>query len=163
MLGRDGPAGDAVLGSVAAGDLVGEEDTPCERRRKPVRQPEMRIGLRQSRGHLPPPRGIDHRPGDVATAAEDDVRAAALQDRRAGSRRAACPQQRAKERDRRPAREARDLEGVELVAGFGDEPSLDAIRRPGERHRDAALPKRCRDRERREHVTGCSAGCDQAP
>ena len=163
MLGRDRPAGDAVLGSVAAGDLVGEEDAPRERRREPVREPEMGIGLRQRGGHLPPPRRIDHRPGHVAAAAEDDVRPAALQDRRAGARRAARPEQRADERDRRPAREAGDLERVELVAGLGDEPSLDAIRRPGERHRDAALAKRCRDRERREHVTGCSAGRDQAP
>ena len=163
MLGRDRPAGDAVLGSVAAGDLVGEKDAPRERRREPVRQPEMCIGFRQRRGDLPPPRRIDHRPGHVATAAQNDVRPAALQDRRAGARRAAGLEQRAEERNRRSAREAGDLEGVELVARLGDEPSLDAIRRPGERHRDAAFPKRCCDRERREHVTGCSAGRDQAP
>ena len=157
------PAGDAILRSVAAGDLVREEDAPRERRREPVREPEVGVGLGQRSGHLPPPGRVDHRPGDVAAAAEDDVRPAALQDRRAGARRAPGPDQRAQERDGRAAREAGDLERVELVARLGDEPSLDAIRRPGERHRDAALAERCRDCERREHVTGCSAGRDQAP
>ena len=46
---------------------------------------------------------------------------------------------RAEQRRRRPARQAGDLERVELVACLGNEPSLDAIRRPGERHADAAL------------------------
>ena len=163
MLGGHGPAGDAVLRAVAAGDLVREEDAPRERRREAVREPEVGVGLRQRGGQLPPPGRVDHRPGHVAAAAEDDVRPAALQDRRAGARRAAGPDQRAQERGRRAARKAGDLERVELVARLGDEPSLDAIRRPGERHRDAALAERCRDRERREHVTGCSAGRDQTP
>ena len=117
------------------GDRVGEEDAPRERRREPVREPEVGVRLRQRGRELPPPRRVDHRPGDVAAAAEDDVRPAPLQDRRAGARRAAGAQQRAEQRDRRPAREAGDLERVELVARLRDEPSLDAIRRPGERHR----------------------------
>src|SRR3546814_2864578 len=60
----------------------------------------------------------------------------APQDRRAGARGAAGTDQRAQQRERGPPREAGDLEGVEPVPGLGDEPSLDAIRRPGERHRD---------------------------
>jgi hypothetical protein len=89
------PAGDAVLRALAAGDVVGEEDALGERRREPVGQPEMRIRLGERGGELPPPRGVDHRPRDVAAAAEHDVRSAALQDRRAGTGSAARRDQRA--------------------------------------------------------------------
>ena len=55
MLRRDRPAGDAVLRAIAAGDLVGEEDAPRERRREPVREPEVGVRLGQRGGHPPPP------------------------------------------------------------------------------------------------------------
>ena len=127
------------LRAVPAVDRVREEDATRERRREPVGEPEMGVGLRQ--------RGGDFRaPGGVAPSARRRSR------RRRGRRRAAALQDRA--RRRRGARPARiserasatdgrrgkpgDRERVELVAGLGDEPSLDAIRRPGERHADAA-------------------------
>ena len=59
-----------------------------ERRREPVGEAEMRIRLGQ-RGRDPAqPRGEHHRAGDVAAAAEHDVRPAALEDPQAGDRRA---------------------------------------------------------------------------
>ena len=161
VVGRDRPPGDAVLGAVAAGDPVGEEDSARERRREPVREPEMRVRLRERGGELPPPGGVDHRPGDVAAAAEDDVRPALLEDRATRPGRTAGADQRPEQRRRRRAWKAGDLERVELVAGGRDEPSLDAIRRPGERHADAAVAQRLRHRERRQDVPGCSAGGDQ--
>ena len=122
-----------------------------ERRREPVREPEVRVGLGQRRRDPPPPRREHHRPGDVAAAAEHDVGPAPREDPRAGAR----------ARDRRaasarasasagPPREARDAEGVELVARLRNEPRLDAIRRPGERHLHAARAQRLRDCERRQ-------------
>ena len=158
-----GPPGDPVLRAVASVDPVREEDAPRKRSREPVRQPEMSVGLGQRRRELAAPRGVDHRPGDVPAAAEHDVRPSPFQDRGAGTRRTAGGDQRPQERDRGTAREARDLERVELVARLGDEPSLDAIRRPGERHRDAALAQRLRHGERRQDVTRRASGGDQAP
>ena len=163
VLGGDGASRDAVLPVPSARQVVGQEDAPCERRRQPVGEAEVRVGLGQRRRDLAPPRGVDHRPRHIATAAEDDVRTAALQDRGTGTGRAPGTEQGAQERDGRTAGEAGDLERVELVARLGDEPSLDAIRRPGERHRGAAGAQCCCDRQRREHVPGCSAGGDQAP
>ncbi len=54
-------------------------------------------------------------------------------------------------------------EGVERVAALRNEPRLDAIRRPGERHRHAAVAQRLRHRERRGDVPHRPAGRDQAP
>ena len=87
----------------------------------------------------------------------------AAQDAAAGARRRAREQQRAGERDRRPAREAGDAEGVELVAGFRNETRFDAIRRPGERHVYAALRQRVRYCERGQDVSCRPPGCDQTP
>ena len=89
MVGGHRPAGDAVLRAVPARDAVGEEDAPRERRRQPVGEAEVGVRLRQRGGQLLPPGRVDHRPGDVAAAAEDDVRPPPLQDRRAGARRTA--------------------------------------------------------------------------
>ena len=139
MVGGHRSACDAVLRAVASRDAVGEEDPPREGRRQPVGEAEMGVRLGQRGGELLPPGGVDHRPGDVATAAEDDVRPTPLQDRSARARGAACAQEGAEESRGWPAREAGDLERVELVPGIGDEPSLDPIRRPGERHADAAV------------------------
>ena len=49
----------------------------------------MRVGLGQRRGDPLPPGRVDHRPGDVPAAAEDDVRLPRGEDPRAGPRRAA--------------------------------------------------------------------------
>ena len=85
------------------------------------------------------------------------------EDRAARERRAAGAAERAYELRRRLPRQAADPERVELVAGLRNEPRLDAIRRPGERHVHAALRQRFRDRERRQHVSGRPPGRDHAP
>ena len=161
VVGRHRSARDAVLGAVAPRNPVGEEDAAGEGRRQPVREAKVRVGLGERGRKLLPPGRIDHRPGDVASAAEHDVRPPPLQNRRARARRAAGADHGLEQRRRRPARQARDLERVELVARLGNEPSLDAIRRPGERHADAAFFQSCCDCERRQDVPGCSAGRDQ--
>ena len=159
----NGPAGHPVLASVPLRQVVGEEDAPRERRRQPVREPEVGVGLGQ-RGRDAQRAGREHhRAGDVAAAAEDDVRSAPAQDPDAGCRRQPGPDERPQERNGRPPREARDRERVERVAVRRDEPSLDAIRRPGERHQHAALAQRLRHRERRQHVACRSAGRDETP
>ena len=72
MCPRDGTADDAVLPTVPPVDLVGEEDAPCERRREPVGETEVGVGLRQ-RGRDPAQaRGEHHRAGDEAARAEHD-------------------------------------------------------------------------------------------
>ena len=154
---------DEVLGAVPARDPVCEEHTSGEGRGQAVRQPQVGVGLRQRGRKLLPPCGEDHRPRDVAPATEDDVRPPPLEDRGARPGSAAGPDQRAEQCHRRPAREAGDLEAVEVVARSRDEPSLDPIRRPGERHADAAVAQRRRDCERRQDVPGRSAGGDQRP
>src|SRR5262249_25876239 len=53
---------------------VGEEDPPGEPRGEAVRKPEMRVRLGQGGGDPLAPGGVDHRPGDIPTAAEHDVR-----------------------------------------------------------------------------------------
>ena len=85
------------------------------------------------------------------------------QDPPARARRAGREQHRAQLRERRTAWQAGDPEGVELVARFRNQTRFDAIRRPGERHVHAAPSERVRDRERRQHVSCRSPGCDQAP
>ena len=56
------------------------EDAARERGREPVREPEMRVRLGQRGRDAPEPRREHHRPGDVATAAEHDVRPPARED-----------------------------------------------------------------------------------
>ena len=52
---------------------------------------------------------------------------------------------------------------VERVPVLRNEPSLDAIRRPGERHRHSALAQRFRHCERRGEMSDRPPGRDQAP
>ena len=123
----------------------------------------MRVRLGQ-RGRDPAQaRGEHHRPGDVAAAAEHDVRLAPLEDPEARDRRSRGERERAQLRRPGTAREARDGELVERVAVLRNEPRLDAIRRPGERHRRSARAQRLRHRERRCEVPDRPARCDQAP
>ena len=123
----------------------------------------MRIRFRQGRRDAERRRGEHHRAGHEAAAAEHDIRSAFAKDPAAGARRDPRQDERAGELDRRPAWEAADPEGVELVARFRNEPRFDAIRRPGERHVHASLRQRLRDRDRRQHVSCRPPGCDQAP
>ena len=91
-------------------DRIGEEESACERRREPVRETEVRIGLGQRRRNAKRRRSEDHRTGDETAAAEDDVRAPPPQDRAAGVRRRTGEQQRTRKRERRPPRKALDPE-----------------------------------------------------
>ena len=104
---RERPARHAVLRAVAAVDRKREEDALRERRRKPVREPEVRVGLRHRRRDPAAGGREHHRAGDVAAAAEDDVGPAAFEDPR-GRRRARgrASTARATGAGRRPAREA---------------------------------------------------------
>ena len=123
----------------------------------------MRVGLRQRRGDPHRRGGEHHRPGDETAAAEYDVRPAPLEDPAAREGCAPRADERPRKLRRRLPRKAADLERIELVAGLRDESRFDPIRRPGERHVNAALRQRLRHRERRQHVSGRSAGGDQAP
>ena len=124
----------------------------------------MRVGLGERGRDAERRRREDHRPGDEAPAAENDVGPAP----RAGSRGTRAAREPASSSERASASDGRrgkprDPERVELVAGFRNEPRFDAIRRPGERHVHAALRQRFRDCERRQDVPCRSPGCDQAP
>ena len=114
--------------------------TPGQRRRQPVREPEVGVRLGQRRRDPAQACREHHRPGDVPAAAEHHVRTPPREDplHAKGARR---PARRADETDRRASREARDGEGVELEAGVRNEPRLDAVGRPGERHRHPARAK----------------------
>ena len=65
---------------------------------------------------------------------------------------------------RHPGRRGKpgDRERVELVTRLRNQPRLDAVGRPGERHRHAAGAQRLRDCERRPDVTAGSPGRDHA-
>ena len=160
---RDRTADDTRLPAIPVVDRIGEEESACERSREPVRETEVRIGLRERRWNAKRRRSEDHRTGDETTTAEDDVRAPPPQDRAAGVRRRTGEQQRTGKRDRRPPRKALYPEGIELVARIRNELRFDPIRRPGERHEYAPLRQRFCDRERRQHVTCRPAGRDQTP
>ncbi len=160
---RDRSPRHPVLRAVASVDRERQEDPARERRRQAVRQTEVRVGLHHRRGN-PSPRGcVDHRSGDVAAAAEDDVGSPRPQNPGTRSGRASRQQKRTCEGERRPARQTGDGERVELEAGFRNEPSLDAIGRSCERHPHAAALEHLRDCERRHDVSRCPAGRDQAP
>jgi len=123
----------------------------------------MGIGLEQRCRGSRQTGGQDHRARDVPAASQDDIRAPAPEDLQRGGGRLGSCRERADECDAGAPRQAGAPKGVELVAGFRNEPSLDPIRRPGEAHVDAAFPQRFGDGERRQNVPGRSAGRDQAP
>ena len=163
MRGRYRPADHLVLAAVAPRDRIREEDPSRERRGEPIREPEVRVGLGQ-RGRYPAqPRGEHHRPRHVAAASEHHVRPSLREDPTARERRPHSLRQRTNEPDTKTPWEARDGERVELEAGLRNEPRLDAVGRPGERHSHSALAKRFRDCERGSNVTGCPSRRDHAP
>ncbi len=136
---------DAVLRTLAAGNRIREEDPTCKGSGEPVGEAEMGVGLGQ-RGRYPAqPRGEHHRSGDVASRSEHHVRPSSGEDAGARERRTHRTDERTQEADSGTSRETGDREGVELVARFRNQPRLDAIWRPGERHRSrrarAALPR----------------------
>ena len=161
---RDGnrPPDDSHPRAVPSRDLVGEEQALRERSRKPVREPEMSVGLGQRRWDSAKACGEHHRPGDVAAGAEHDVGPAAGEDPQAvrgGGRRAPGG---ADLRRARLPRQPRDRKGVEREARLRHQPRLDAVWRAGERHRQSAFAKRFAHRERGPDVTGRSPGRDHA-
>ena len=86
IAGRDRAAGHAVLRSLTPLDGKREEDPLRERRREPVGETEVRVCLHQRRGNVQPGGRVDHRPRDVAPAAEDHVGLSLPQDPLAGAR-----------------------------------------------------------------------------
>ena len=144
-------------------DRVREEDTPGERRREPVRQPEVGIRLGQRRRDPAQARREHHRPCDVAACAEHHVRTPAREDPAARERRADSLRECTNETDADAPREARDGERVELEARVRNELRLDAASRPCERHRHPARAKCFADCESRPYVSGGPSRCDHAP
>ena len=148
--------------AVPAGHVVCEEHAARERCREPVRETEVRVGLRQGRGDALDASRHDHGAGYIAATAEDDVGRAAAEDAQAGEGSAHCTPDRAREVEPELAGEARDGERVELEAGLRNQTRLDAVWRPGERHRYSAFAERFRDGESRPNVACGPAGRDQA-
>ncbi len=140
-----------------------EEDSLCERRSEPVREPEMRVGLGERARDPAQPCSEHHRPRDEAACTEDGVRPAATEDAEARERRRDGLACRTHEPDSRPPRQSGDGERVELVTELRNEPRLDAIRRPGERHEPAAAPERFGDGQCRRDVSDRPSRRDQEP
>ena len=159
---RDRATDHPVLRAVPAGDLVGEEHPARERRRQAVREPEVRIRLGERRRNPTHPRRQHHWSGDVPATAEDDVRPAPPEDASAGERRPYRLEKGANESEAEPPRKPRDGKRVELESGLRNQPRLDAVGRPGERHRHPAVAQRLGDGERRSNVACGSARRDQA-
>ena len=151
------------FGTVPTVDRVCEEHALRERHSEPVREPEMGVGLRQRRGNAAQARGEHHRPGDVAAASEDDIRTTPGEDAIAGERCSHRPTDGPHEPEADPSREARDRERVELEAGLRNELRLDAVARPGERHRHSARAKHLCDCERGPDVPCRPSRRDHAP
>jgi hypothetical protein len=160
---RHGASREDVLWRLLPTDRERQEDAARERCREPVRETEVRVRLGQRRRDTARPRREHHRAGDVAAAAEDDVRLAPCQDPAARERRARRLPERAHEREAESPREAGHLERVEIEAGCRDEPCLEPARRPRKTDLDAARAQRLSDREGGDDVSRCSPGRDQAP
>jgi hypothetical protein len=118
----------------------------------------MGVGLGQC-GRDPEQAGREHRgAGYVPARAENEVGTTTPKDPHVGREREGGDPQGARERESGAPREPPDA----------DELNVDLRRREGaglgvaqERDARPARPERFRDRERRQHVSGCSAGGDQ--
>ena len=98
----------------------------------------------------------------VPAPAEHDVGPTAPEDPQGGEWGRQRPPRGTHLREAGLAGEPGDAERVELEAGLRNQPRLDALARPCERHRHPALPQRFRDGEGEPDVTRRPAGCDQA-
>ena len=156
------PADDPVLRALPARNVVGEEHGLRERRAEAVGQPEVRVRLGQGGGYAAQASCEHHRPGNVAACAQNDVGVATTQDPEARERRPYRTHHGSHEAEPEPAREAGDVERVELEARLRNQPRLDEASRPGERHRYPPLAQRLGDCERRPNVPGGAACRDQA-
>jgi hypothetical protein len=123
----------------------------------------MRVGLRERSGNAAQPGGEHLRSRGVTAAAEHDVGPSARDDSSARDRRGGSEPGRANEPDAGTPWEPGHPERVERVPTLRNEPSLDAIRRPGEGHRHPPRAQRFRHRERRGDVPHRSPGRDQSP
>ncbi len=159
---RHGAPDDPVLPTRPTGERIGEEDALRERGGEAVREPELRVGLRQGGRDAEQPRRRHHRPRRVAAGPEHDVGPATPQDPDAGGRclrrHADCLQRRQADVTGNPA----DVELVHLVAGVDEDATLSA-RRPGEGHVHPASRQLLRDCQSRQHVPRRSPGPDRAP
>ncbi len=122
----------------------------------------MRVRLRDRSGDSPPRGREHHRAADEAARAEHDVGLASREDPVARGGRGERVQERVRLRQPGPPGQPAHAKGVELEAGLRNEPRLGALWRPGERHSRAAVAQRLPDRERGQHVAGCSPGRYQA-
>jgi hypothetical protein len=144
----------AVLLAPHPVDRKGEEDAPGEGHGEAVGEAEVRVGLGEGSRDPQDSSGQDHRPGHVATGAEDDVGAAATEDPDALRGRRGRPSERPQEAGARLARETLHSERVEVEARVRGEALLDGVRTPGERDGRAAGAQSLRDGERGQDVPG---------
>ena len=131
-----------------------------ERLGKAVRQTDVRVSFGEG-GESDGAARQHHRAPTYPPGPENDVRPSPAEDPQCGEGPRGADE-RAELAQPRPARQARDREGVQLVARLRNQLRLDAPGRPGERHVRSARSQRVGDGERRPHVSGCPAGCDQA-
>src|SRR5437764_972724 len=117
---RDRAPDDTRL-AVESGDRIREEDATRKRRREPVREAEVGVGLRKRGRDAARPRGHDHRSCDVAAAAEDDVGPPAREDTETDGRCRGREPERPQETRAGPPWKAGDAEGVERVAALRNE------------------------------------------
>ena len=159
---RDGSPDDAHFPSRPSGDLVREQQHLRERRGEPVREAEVCVRFGHRRRDAAKPCRDDHRAGDVAACAEDDVGPASAQDREAVRRRRRGLPGSANLGGARSPWEAGDRERVEREPRLRHQPRLDAVGRPGERHGHSAGAQSLPDCECRTNVPGRSPGRDHA-
>ncbi len=157
----DRTAGDEVLRPGAAREREGEGDAARQRRREPVGDAQVRVGLHQQERTPGEPRRQGDRSAHVAAAAEDDVGAPAQQQGRRAGGRQRREHHRPEVAQRQPPREAVQRDQVLRIAGArhgarcpgaagADEPDLSAPR-----------PERVGDRQGRHHVAARPARRDR--
>ena len=122
----------------------------------------MAVGLGQHERNAREHRGQPDGPGHVAAAAEDRRRPELADDPPRVPHRAGRDQRRPGRRDRAPARQRRDAERAQLVAGGRDELELGAVA-ADERDLGALSSQRVGHRQRRHDVPGGPAGADHDP
>jgi hypothetical protein len=124
---RHRAAGEQVAVAVAALDREREADPARAGRQQAVGQTEVRVGLGEDERGAAQHRREADRAGDVAAAAEHGVGAVASQYACGSAERGDRLGDRSCGLDRVAARDALDVEAVDLVAGGGDELGLGAL------------------------------------
>jgi hypothetical protein len=148
---RDGAAGHEVAVAVAALDREREADTAGAVGEQAVGEAEVRVGLREHERRAAEDGGEADRAGDVATAAQHGVGPAPAQQPGRAEQRGEGLQKRPDRLQRVGARDAFDIEAVDLVPRRRDELGLGALA-AREVDLGALSPKRVGDRDRRNDV-----------